>query len=292
MGCGVCGRRHQRGTSLPWEPSRDELVDLATVLHGCLRPALDGTPPKWSWTANGSSVHLDKLRLGPSERSDLSSTAIDMIRWQPRHTTRSAIDMHTPIALLGTDFDALQQSLLKLSTDEVKIQIVHSAVGGISESDVNLAIASKAVIIGFNVRPNAKARELIERQKVRMKYFDVIYHLTDDVAKEMAGIWGPERIEHVAGRAEVKDVFTSGKRDKAAGLLVMEGSIKKGLFARLTRDDVIVSATTIQSLRRFKDEVREVANGLECGMAFENYQDVQVGDQIECFEIEEIARQL
>jgi hypothetical protein len=115
------------------------------------------------------------------------------------------------------------------------VRVLQSGVGAITESDVTLAQASGAPIVGFNVRPNAKARELIERQKVRMKYFDVIYHLTDEVAKEMAGIWGPERIENVVGRAEVKEVFPAGKRDKAAGLLVLEGGIRKGLNARLTR---------------------------------------------------------
>src|SRR6185369_7410031 len=126
-----------------------------------------------------------------------------------------------------------------------------SGVGAITESDVNLAAASGAPIIGFNVRPNAKARELIERHKVRMKYFDVIYHLTEDIAKEMAGVWGPERIETVVGRAEVKEVFPAGKHDKAAGLLVVEGYLRKGLYTRLTRADVIISKTHIKSLRRF-----------------------------------------
>ncbi|WP_309622131.1 translation initiation factor IF-2 [Novosphingobium sp.] len=188
--------------------------------------------------------------------------------------------------------EAIVNALNKLSNDEIKVKVLQSGVGAITESDVLLAGASGAPIIGFHVRPNAKARELIERQKVRMKYFDVIYHLTDDIAKEMAGIWGPERIEHVVGRAEVKDVFPAGKRDKAAGLLVLEGGIKKGLFARLTRADVIVSKTTIASLRRFKDDVPEVRAGLECGVLLQDTNDIKAGDMLEVFEVEERERTL
>jgi translation initiation factor IF-2 len=188
--------------------------------------------------------------------------------------------------------EAIVNALHKLSNDEIKVKVLQSGVGAITESDVTLAAASGAPIIGFHVRPNAKAREMIERHKVRMKYFDVIYHLTDDVAKEMAGIWGPERIEHVVGRAEVKEVFPAGKRDKAAGLLVLEGYIKKGINARLTRQDVIVSKTTIASLRRFKDDVPEVRAGLECGVVLADTNDVKAGDMLELFEVEERERTL
>ena len=160
--------------------------------------------------------------------------------------------------------EALEDALIKVQiSDEVILRVLHRGVGAINKSDVTLAAASDAIVIGFNVRPNAKARELVERFKVRMKYFDVIYHLTEEIAKEMAGVWGPERIETVVGRAEVKEVFPAGKHDKAAGLLVLEGFIKKGLYARLTRNDVIVSKTHIKSLRRFKDDVAEVRAGLE-----------------------------
>jgi translation initiation factor IF-2 len=142
------------------------------------------------------------------------------------------------------------------------------------------------------VRPNAKARDLVKRDNVRMMYYDVIYHLTDEVAKEMAGELGPERIETVVGRAEVKEVFKSGKKDKAAGLLVLDGVIRKGLHARLTREDVIVSSTTIASLRRFKDDVDEVRSGLECGVVLEDTNDIQPGDNLEVFEVEERERTL
>ena len=188
--------------------------------------------------------------------------------------------------------EAITTALHNLSNDLIKVRVLHAGVGAITESDVQLAAASNAPIIGFNVRPNAKARELVKRDGVEMKYYDVIYHLTDEIAKEMAGELGPERIEHVVGRAAVKDVFRSGKKDKAAGLLVEEGVIRKGLFARLTRDDVIVSATTIASLRRFKDDVDEVRAGLECGVVLADTNDIKAGDQLEVFEVEERERTL
>ncbi len=188
--------------------------------------------------------------------------------------------------------EAIVNALNRISTDEIKVRILASGVGAITESDVNLAQASGAPIIGFNVRPNAKARELVERFKVRMKYFDVIYQLTDDIRLEMAGQLGPERIETVVGRAEVKEVFPAGKKDKAAGLLVVEGFIRKGINARLTRNDVIVSQTLIHSLRRFKDDVAEVRAGLECGVVLADTNDVKPGDQLEVFEVEERVRTL
>jgi translation initiation factor IF-2 len=188
--------------------------------------------------------------------------------------------------------EAIVTALHALSNDEIKLRVLNSGVGAITESDVTLASASKAPIIGFNVRPNAKARELIERHKVEMKYYDVIYQLTEEIAREMAGVLGPLRIENVVGRAEVKQVFPAGKRDKAAGLLVLEGAIRKGLHARLTRDDVIVSATTIASLRRFKDDVEEVRAGLECGVVLADTNDIKPGDMLEVFEVEERERTL
>jgi translation initiation factor IF-2 len=188
--------------------------------------------------------------------------------------------------------EAIVHALNRLSTDEIKVRILHSGVGAITESDVTLASASGAPIIGFNVRPNAKAREVAERNKVEFRYYDVIYHLTDWVKSAMAGELGPEIIETVVGRAEVREVFPAGKKDKAAGLLVTEGVIRKGLNARLTREDVIVSKTTISSLRRFKDDVAEVRAGLECGVMLADTNDIKPGDMLEVFEVEERARTL
>ncbi|MDP9057457.1 MAG: translation initiation factor IF-2 [Pseudomonadota bacterium] len=188
--------------------------------------------------------------------------------------------------------EAIVNALNKISTDDIKVKILNAGVGAITESDVTLAGATGAPIIGFNVRPNAKAREMIARHKVRLKYFDVIYQLTDDIRKEMAGELGPERIETVVGRAEVKEVFPAGKHDKAAGLLVLEGYIRKGLYTRLTRNDVIVSKTHIKSLRRFKDDVPEVRIGLECGVVLEDTNDIKPGDTLETFEVEMRERTL
>jgi translation initiation factor IF-2 len=187
---------------------------------------------------------------------------------------------------------AIVSALNALSTDEIKVRVLASGVGAITESDATLAQASNAPIIGFNVRPNPKAREMIDRTKVRMKYFDVIYHLTEDVAKEMAGELGPEIIETVVGRAEIKEIFNAGKRDKAAGLLVLDGVIRKGIHARVTRDDVIISKSIIASLRRFKDDVAEVRAGLECGVVLEGTNDIKAGDTLEVFDVEERARTL
>ena len=188
--------------------------------------------------------------------------------------------------------EAVVNAVKKISTDDIEVRVIHSGVGAITESDVTLAASSGAPIIGFNVRPNAKAKEIAKRDQVEFRYYDVIYHLTDWVKEAMAGELGPEIIEHIVGKAEVKQVFKSGKRDKAAGLLVLEGVIKKGLHARLTRDDVIVSKTTIASLRRFKDDVDQVEAGTECGAVLEDTNDIAPGDTLEIFEVEERARTL
>jgi translation initiation factor IF-2 len=188
--------------------------------------------------------------------------------------------------------EAIVSSLNKISTDEIKVRILHSGVGAITESDVTLAAASRAPLIGFNVRPNAKARQLAEREKISLRYYDVIYDLLEEVRGEMAGQLAPERIETIVGRAEVLQVFPAGKKDKAAGLLVLDGIIRKGLNARLTRDDVIVSRTNIASLRRFKDDVSEVRAGMECGAVLQDTNDIKAGDTLELFEVEERARTL
>jgi translation initiation factor IF-2 len=188
--------------------------------------------------------------------------------------------------------EAIVSAVNKISTDEIRVRVLHSGVGAITESDVTLAASTGAPIIGFNVRPNAKARETAERNKVEFRYYDVIYHLTDWVKGAMAGELGPEIIENVVGRAEVKEVFPAGKKDKAAGLLVLEGVIRKGLHARLTREDVIVSKTTISSLRRFKDDVKEVNAGMECGVLLADTNDIKPGDNLEVFEVEERERTL
>lgn len=183
--------------------------------------------------------------------------------------------------------EAIVAAINKISTDDIKARVLHSGVGGITESDVTLAGASGAPIVGFNVRPNAKAREIAERQKVALKYYDVIYELTDEIRAGMAGQLGPEAFETVVGRAEIREVFSAGKHGKAAGLLVTEGVIRKALKARITREDVIIYQGEIASLRRFKDDVPEVRAGLECGVTFSNnFIDIKPGDYLETFEVE------
>ena len=188
--------------------------------------------------------------------------------------------------------EAINGALNKLSTDEIKVRILHSGAGGITESDVTLAAASGAPIIGFGVRPNAKAREIANRDGVALKYYDVIYDLIDEMREAMAGKLGPERFETVVGRAEVREVFQAGKHGKAAGLRVTEGAIRRNLKARLMRDDAIIYNGAIASLRRFKDDVNEVLAGYECGVTLEGSSDIKAGDFLETYEVEMRARTL
>ncbi|RDC59439.1 Translation initiation factor IF-2 [Alteripontixanthobacter maritimus] len=229
------------------------------------------------------------------ERATAKRTALAPTNFDTMFTNLQSDLVEFPVLVKADvqgSVEAITTALHNLGNDLIKVRVLHAGVGAITESDVQLAAASKAPIIGFNVRPNPKARELVKRDGVEMKYFDVIYHLTDEITKEMLGELGPLKVENVVGRADVKEVFKSGKKDKAAGLMVSEGVIRKGLFARLTRDDVIVSATTIASLRRFKDDVDEVRMGLECGVVLEDTNDVQPGDSLEVFEVEERERTL
>jgi translation initiation factor IF-2 len=187
--------------------------------------------------------------------------------------------------------EALGSSLLKLSTDEVKVQIVHSAVGGISESDVNLAIASKATIIGFNVRADAGARKLAENNGVDLRYYNIIYDAVDEVKAAMTGMLAPEQREEVVGAAEIRQIFTVSKTN-IAGCMVTSGVVRRGSKLRLLRDNVVVFTGELDSLRRMKDDAREVREGFECGLTIKNYNDIKEGDQLEFFEIKEVARTL
>ncbi|TRW14643.1 translation initiation factor IF-2 [Glacieibacterium frigidum] len=188
--------------------------------------------------------------------------------------------------------EAIASAVNRISTDLIKAKVLLAGVGGITEGDVSLAKASGAPIIGFNVRANAKAREIATRDKVEFKYYDVIYDLIDDVKAAMAGQLGPEMLENVVGRALVLDVFQAGKTGKAAGIRVTEGAIRKALKARVMRDDVIIYNGSIASLRRFKDDVPEVRAGLECGITIEGSSDVKAGDIVETFEVESRERTL
>lgn len=188
--------------------------------------------------------------------------------------------------------EALAQSLQKLSTDEVKVQIVHAAVGGISESDVNLAIASKAVIIGFNVRADAGARKLAEGNGVDLRYYNIIYDAVDEVKAAMGGMLAPEQKEEVIGTAEIRQVFVASKIGTVAGSMVTAGVVRRGARFRLLRDNVVVYTGEVESVRRLKDDVREVKEGFECGIKLKNYNEIKEGDALEFFEVKEVARTL
>ncbi len=188
--------------------------------------------------------------------------------------------------------EALGQSLIKLSTDEVKVQLVYSGVGGISESDVNLAIASKAVIIGFNVRADAGARKLAEGNGVDIRYYGIIYDAVDELKVAMSGMLAPEQKEEVIGTAEVRTVFVASKIGTIAGSYITTGQVTRNCKFRLLRDNVVVYTGEVESVKRLKDDVREVKEGFECGIKLRNYNDVKEGDQLEFFEVKEIARTL
>jgi len=188
--------------------------------------------------------------------------------------------------------EALAQSLLKLSTDEVKVQIVHAAVGGISESDINLAIASKAVIIGFNVRADAGSRKLAENNNVDIRYYNIIYDAVDEVKAAMTGMLAPEQREETIGTAEIRTVFVASKIGTVAGSMVTAGVVRRGARFRLLRENVVIYTGEVESVRRMKDDIREVAAGFECGIKLKNYNDIKEGDLLEFFEVKEVARTL
>lgn len=188
--------------------------------------------------------------------------------------------------------EALRDSLLKLSTDEVKVAIVASGVGGLTESDANLAVTSDAILLGFNVRADASARRIVEEKGLDLRYYSVIYELIDDVKKALSGLLSPEVTESIVGLAQVRDVFRSSKFGAVAGCMVVEGLIKRNNPIRVLRDNVVIYEGALESLRRFKEDVSEVKAGTECGIGVKNYNDVQVGDQIEVFERTERAREL
>ena len=184
------------------------------------------------------------------------------------------------------------QSLLKLSTDEVRVQVVHAAVGGISESDVNLAIASGAVVIGFNVRADASAKKLAESNEIDLRYYNIIYDAIDDVRNAMSGMLAPEKREEVIGLVEIREIFTVSKVGNIAGCMVLEGVVRRDSQVRLLRNNVVHWTGSLDSLRRFKDDVKEVKSGFDCGITLKGNNDIQVGDQLEAFEIKEVARTL
>jgi len=188
--------------------------------------------------------------------------------------------------------EAIKANLEKLATDEVAVRILYAGAGGINESDIALAQTTKALVVGFNVRANTQARLLAQKEKIDIRYYSIIYNVFDDVKALLTGLLSPILQEKFLGKAEVRQVFTVTKVGKIAGCTVTEGCVKRGSKVRLLRDNVVIHEGDLKTLKRFKDEVKEVKEGYECGMAFENYQDLRIGDIIECSEIEEIARAL
>ncbi|WP_416796648.1 translation initiation factor IF-2 [Ciceribacter azotifigens] len=200
-----------------------------------------------------------------------------------------------PLVIKGDvqgSIEAIAGALDKLGTEEVRARIVHSAVGGVTESDISLAEASNAAIIGFNVRANTQARQAAERGGIEIRYYNIIYDLVDDVKAAMSGLLSPERRETFLGNAEILEVFNITKVGKVAGCRVTEGKVERGAGVRLVRDNVVIHEGKLKTLKRFKDEVSEVPVGQECGMAFENYEDIRAGDVIECFRVEHVTRTL
>ena len=208
----------------------------------------------------------------------------------------TAGDVQTLSLIIKADMqgsqEALAASLLKLSTDEIKVQVVYSGVGGISESDVNLALASKAIIIGFNVRADVQARKTAEGNDVDTRYYNIIYDAVEEVKAAMSGMLAPEQREEIIGLAEIRTVFVATKIGTVAGSYILQGHVTRHAHFRLLRDNVVIYTGEIESLRRMKDDVKEVKEGFECGIKLKNYNDIREGDQLEVFEIREIARTL
>jgi translation initiation factor IF-2 len=188
--------------------------------------------------------------------------------------------------------EAIVGALQKLGTEEVKVEVLRSAVGGINESDVNLARASQALIIGFNVRANPQARDSAKRDGVEIRYYSIIYDVTDDLRQLLSGLLAPQVRENTLGYAEIREVFNITKVGKVAGCMVTEGMVRRGARVRLLRDDVVIHEGDLGQLKRFKEDAKEVREGYDCGISLASYNDIKVGDTIECFELQEVARQL
>jgi translation initiation factor IF-2 len=205
-------------------------------------------------------------------------------------------ELATVHLVLKTDvqgsLEALRSSLIDLSNDEVEVKVIFGGVGGINEGDVNLAIASGAILMGFNVRADATARKLIEERDVDLHYYSIIYEAIDEVKKSISGMLAPEIKEQIVGLAEVRDVFKSPKFGAIAGCMVIDGFVKRNLPIRVLRENVVIYEGQLESLRRYKDDVAEVKMGMECGIGVKNYNDVRTGDQIEVFERIEVRREL
>src|SRR6516225_2075532 len=244
--------------------------------------------------SEGRARELTDYRLR-KRRQTLGSAGTARTLEQMMQQLKEAGRKEFPLVVKGDvqgSVEAIGGALRKLGNDEVEARIVHSGVGGITESDVSLASASHAVVVGFNVRANAQAKLAADQTGVEIRYYNIIYDLVDDVRKAMSGLLAPTVRENFLGNAEILEVFNISKVGKIAGCRVTDGKVERGAKVRLIRDNVVIHEGTLSTLKRFKDEVREVPAGQECGMAFANYQDIRVGDVVECFNVETIARSL
>jgi len=236
-------------------------------------------------------AELRRERGRQSKLEDQRAASLDKLFFQFKEGEAQTVNIVIKADVQGS-MEALRDSLLKLSTDEVKVAIVASGVGGLTESDANLAVTSNAILLGFNVRADASAHRIVEEKGLDLRYYSVIYELINDVKKALSGLLSPEVTEEIIGLAEVRDVFRSSKFGAIAGCMVVEGLIKRNNPIRVLRDNVVIYEGALESLRRFKEDVPEVKTGTECGIGVKNYNDVQAGDQIEVFERTERAREL
>ncbi len=279
--------------------------------HGENVPSAGPAMPVEVLGLNGTPVAGDELTVVPSEsrareitefrirrrRSLQSATSKRSTLEQMMQNIKEGAVKEFPVLIKGDvhgSVEALKTALIKLSEDnaEVKVRVLDAAVGAITESDVTLANASKGLIVGFNVRANPQAREMAKRDGIEIRYYSIIYNVIDDVKAVLTGMLAPELREKFLGNALIQQVFNITKVGKVAGCKITDGMVKRGAKVRLLRDNVVIHEGALKTLKRLKDEVKEVREGFECGMAFENYDNIQEGDVIECFEIEEIARQL
>lgn len=290
-------------------------IVLAGAAYGRVRTLMNDRGKQLKDATPGMPVEIQGLNSAPDAGDvfavvedekiarDITEYRQKQIRDQQIAATRSLEQMfgqdmeakELPIIIKGDvqgSIEAIAGSLGKFGTDEVKVKVLHTGVGGISESDITLAHATGALIIAFNVRAGAKAKEMAARDAVEVRYYSVIYEVVDDIKAALSGLLSPSQREEFLGYAEIRQVFNVTKAGKVAGCYVTDGQIKRGAGVRLLRDNVVIHTGTLKTLKRFKDEVKEVKSGYECGMAFENYDDIREGDQIEAFEIIEEKRSI
>lgn len=243
--------------------------------------------------AEAREIAMNRAEKIAKEERSLATGPISLEEFARRANNQAAAELNVILkADVNGSVQAVQDSIEKLSNDKVKVRVLHAAVGGISESDIQLAIASRAIVVGFNVRAEPRASADAERAGVQIRFYRIIYELIDDVKQAMAGLLAPIKEEVSIGRAEVRETFTVPKLGTVAGCYVVDGTVKRGAFVRLVRDSRVIHEGKMASLRRFKDDVREVQNGYECGIGIENYNDVKQGDTLEIFEIKETAATL